>query len=282
MYEDLNLAFEQTLGLLWEMTKITLQGILFDEKSSYLRGPALAPALIRKAYHSNSANYYAEDGTEILPDLFEDKGDYKIDSYFDITDITKSNLALENPILTIGGDHSITYPVIKAIHSRFGKLDILHIDAHGDLYSNFEGDPYSHACPFYNIMKDGLAENLYQVGIRTLNKEQRSNAKKFGVHINEMKDFQSFKMPEFRNPLYLSLDMDALDPAFAPGVSHHEPGGLTTREVIRIIQNINVPLIGADIVEYNPERDINGMTAMVSAKLFREIISKMLANHQGA
>lgn len=258
------------------MTQIALQGILFDEKSSFLRGPALAPPLIRKAYHSHSANYYAENGKLIAPEVFDDKGDFEIDTYFDIERVTLNNLKKGTPLLTFGGDHSITFPVLKAFYSVYGKLDILHIDAHGDLYATFENDPYSHACPFYNIMENGLAENLVQVGIRTLNDEQRAHAKKFGVHINEMKNFQSFSMPNFKNPLYLSLDMDALDPAFAPGVSHHEPGGLSTRQVIQLIQDINVPLIGADIVEYNPTRDINDMTAMVCAKLLREIAGKIL------
>ncbi|MEX0313727.1 MAG: agmatinase [Allomuricauda sp.] len=258
------------------MAKITVQGILYDEKSSFMRGPGLAPPLIREAYHSHSANYYAEDGSLIAPELFEDTGDHDIKDYFDISKTTSKNLEIGNPVITFGGDHSITFPIIQAFHSIHGKLDILHIDAHSDLYENFEGDPYSHACPFYNIMKNGFAENLYQVGIRTLNDTQRANAKKFGVKINEMKDFEAFRMPEFKNPVYLSLDMDALDPAYAPGVSHHEPGGLSTRQVIDIIQKIDVAIVGADIVEYNPTRDINKMTAMVSAKLFKEIAAKML------
>lgn len=258
------------------MTKITLQGILFDEKSSYLKGPALAPPLLREAYHSHSANYYAEDGSFIAPELLDDKGDFEVADYFDIEEFTKNHLKKGIPLLTLGGDHSITFPIIKAFHAVYGTLDILHIDAHGDLYSNFEGDPYSHACPFYNIMKAELVGKLTQVGIRTLNGEQREHAKAFGVEINEMKDLENFLMPQFKNPLYLSLDMDALDPAFAPGVSHHEPGGLSTREVIQLIQKIKVPLVGADIVEYNPTRDINNMTAMVGAKLFREIVAKMV------
>jgi arginase family enzyme len=127
-------------------------------------------------------------------------------------------------------------------------------------------------------MEDGLARQLYQVGIRTLNKHQREQAEKFGVQILEMQEFHIDKIPKFTRPIYLSLDMDALDPAFAPGVSHHEPGGLTTREVLKIIQRINVPILGADIVEYNPERDIHGMTAMVCAKFLKEIAAKVLEN----
>ncbi len=258
------------------MKKITLQGILFDEKSSFLKGPGLAPPLIREAYHSDSSNYYAENGRFINPEIIDDKGDFLISHYFDIEKITSKNLSDQNSLLTLGGDHSITFPIIKAINSFYGKVDILHIDAHSDLYNELNGDPYSHACPFYHIMEKKLAENLYQVGIRTLNDIQRQNATKFGVDIYEMEDFESFRMPFFKNPLYLSLDIDALDPAFAPGVSHHEPGGFTTRQLLKIIQNINVPLIGADIVEYNPKRDINNITAMVCGKLLKEIASKMI------
>ena len=258
------------------MSKITLQGFLYDEKSSHKTGPSLAPPLIRKAYHSHSANYYAENGMEILSDYFEDTGDFEIQDYFEIESITHKHLNKGLPILTLGGDHSITYPILKAFHKKYGQISILHIDAHSDLYPNFEGDPYSHACPFFNIMKNGLCNHLTQVGIRTLNDVQRKNASKFGVTVVEMKEFETFEMPKFQNPIYLSLDIDALDPTFAPGVSHHEPGGFSTRQVLTIIQSITVPILGADIVEYNPTRDINGMTAMVCAKLLKEIAAKML------
>lgn len=259
------------------MKKITLQGMLYDEKSSHLRGPALAPPLIRKAYHSDSANYFAENGTEILPILWEDKGDFTIQNYFDIEKITTRNLTSELPLITLGGDHSITYPLLNAHFKKYGPVDILHIDAHADLYDNFEGDPYSHACPFARIMENKLANRLVQIGIRTLSKHQKEQADGYGVEIIQMKDFDLNNLPVFKNPLYLSLDMDGLDPAFAPGVSHHEPGGLSTREVLHIIQSINVPILGADIVEYNPTRDINEMTAMVSAKLLKEIAAKILS-----
>ena len=258
--------------------KITLQGILYDEKSSFLRGPEMAPPEIRAAYHSSSANYYAENGMEISPDVFEDKGDFKIIQHTDIESITLSNLIKNIPIITLGGDHSITFPIVKAVHHNYGPIDILHIDSHGDLYDSFDGDPYSHASPFARIMENGLSQRLVQIGIRTLNEHQRQQAKLFNVEIIEMKDFDLHKLPIFKKPIYLSLDIDALDPAFAPGVSHQEPGGLSTREVLHIIHSIQVPIVGADIVEYNPKRDLNKMTAMVSAKLLKEIAGKMLEN----
>jgi len=81
---------------------------------------------------------------------------------------------------------------------------------------------------------------------------------------------------DFDGPVYLSLDLDVLDPAFAPGISHHEPSGFSTREVLKIIQNLNAPLVGADLVEFNPRRDPVGITAMLAAKLLKEIAAKML------
>lgn len=259
---------------------VLLQGILFDEKSSFLRGPAKAPPEIRAAYHSSSANYFAENGLEVSPETFEDKGDFKIDEYFEIERITSANIKKNTPIITLGGDHSISYPVIKALYQEYGAIDILHIDAHGDLYDSFDGDRYSHACPFARIMEDKLAQRLVQIGVRTLNTHQREQATRFGVEIIEMKDLNLQKLPIFKKPLYLSVDIDALDPSCAPGVSHQEPGGMILREMLHIIQAIEVPIIGADIVEYNPERDINKMTAMVCAKIFREILSKIVANNK--
>ncbi len=91
-----------------------------------------------------------------------------------------------------------------------------------------------------------------------------------------MKDFNYDFITTLQSPLYISLDLDVLDPAFAPGISHHEPGGMTIRELIKLIQDIAVPVVGADIVEYNPARDLNNMTPMVAYKLFKEFVYKML------
>ncbi len=258
------------------MSKIIIQGILFDEKSSYQQGPKKAPKLIREALHCGSSNLYTEDLVSIDNDSIQDKGDFEISDYFDIEKITSKQLNSGAKILTLGGDHSITYPVIKAHHENYPKLDILHIDAHCDLYDSFEGDPHSHACPFARIMENGFAVKLVQVGIRTLNPHQKEQAEKFGVEIHQMKDLDLSAVPKFENPLYISLDMDGFDPAYAPGVSHHEPGGLTSRQVLDLIQSIDTEVVGADIVEYNPVRDYQNMTAFLAAKMMKEILGKML------
>jgi arginase len=258
------------------MAEIIIQGIEFDEKSSYQQGPKLAPPLIRKALHSGSLNLFAENGTSIENDKIQDKGDFKISNYFDIETITQKHLDTNSKIFTLGGDHSITYPIIKAHHNKYPKLDILHIDAHADLYDNFEGDKYSHACPFARIMENGFAIRLVQVGIRTLNTHQAEQAEKFEVEVHQMKNLDLSKISEFKNPLYISLDMDGFDPAFAPGVSHHEPGGLSSRQVIDLIQNLKANVVGADIVEYNPKKDFKEMTAFLAAKMMKEILAKMM------
>ena len=258
------------------MKKIIIQGLLWDEKSSFLKGPSEAPPKIRKVLHNGSSNLYGENGISIDTENIIDNGDYKISEYQDIYQITKSNLNNSNSLLTLGGDHSITYPIVKALNEAKGSFHILHFDAHTDLYDSFEGDKFSHACPFARICEEGLCSSLTQIGIRTLNSHQRDQAKKYDVHVIEMKDFDSQMEFSFDGPVYISLDIDAIDPAYAPGVSHHEPGGLTSRDVMTMIQRLKSPIIGADIVEYNPSRDIHDMTAALCAKMMKELLSMML------
>jgi arginase family enzyme len=110
-----------------------------------------------------------------------------------------------------------------------------------------------------------------QVGIRTLERRQRAQAERFGVEIIPMRTFSPYAVPILEGPLYVSIDLEGLDPAVAPGGSPHEPGGLTVRESLHVLHAQRAPLVGADVVELNPDRDINGMTATVAAKLVREL-----------
>jgi arginase len=261
---------------------IKIIGIPYDNNSSFLKGPAMAPARIRWMDKDGSANAFAENGMEIKEGLaYEDAGNISFDDIrpekaFDTIKKSISQLlAADHKIISLGGDHSVSYPVIDAFTDKYKKLHVLHLDAHGDLYDNFDNNPFSHASPFARIMEQGKVQSLTQVGIRTLTTHQQEQAKKFGVTVIEMKNFNYDFIKTLSFPLYISLDLDVLDPAFAPGVSHHEPGGLSTRELLHIIQQVNVPVAGADIVEYNPVRDINNMTAMVAYKMMKELISKM-------
>lgn len=256
--------------------QLSVQGICYDEKSSYLQGAAQAPELIRKALQSGSMNDFTELGTEIRWNEIEDRGDFKPESYFDIEKRALQTLEEKPLMFSWGGDHSISYPLIKAVAEKYGKLDILHIDAHGDLYDDFEGDRYSHACPFARIMEDGLASRLVQVGIRALNPHQWAQVEKFGVEVHEARHCEGLRLSPFQHPVYISLDLDGLDPAYAPGVSHHEPGGLSTRQVLDLIHQVQGRVVGADLVEYNPSRDHQDMTAFLAAKLTKELIGRML------
>ena len=262
------------------MADVTLQGIRFDAKSSFLQGAADAPPAIRSVLYSGAGNFFTENHLNLEETTLDDMGDFIINSYFDIEEITLQNITKGVPLFTIGGDHSITYPIVKAIVKTYGSIDILHIDAHTDLYDEFEGDKYSHACPFARIMEDKLAVRLVQVGIRTMTRHHKDQIERFGVDVREMRDLSLDNISKFDNPLYISLDMDGLDPAYAPGVSHHEPGGLTSRQVIDLINQINSPIIGADIVEYNPNRDNHEVTASLAAKLLKEIWCKMVETNQ--
>jgi arginase len=261
---------------------ITLLGIPYDGSSSFLRGAAGGPAAIRAALHSESSNSWNEDEQDVLP-LLEDAGDLALAGVNDPRPLIEARVDTlmrsgATPLL-IGGDHSITWPIVRAVRRELPRLTILHLDAHPDLYDALDGDRGSHGSPFARIMEEGLANHLVQCGVRTINRHQREQAVRFGVEIHTMRSGIEAMITAARRlegPVYLSLDLDVLDPAFAPGVSHPEPGGLSTREVIRILQAIpRDRLVAADIVELNPVNDLRDLTARVGAKLVKEIVGRL-------
>ncbi|MCG8432406.1 MAG: agmatinase [Gammaproteobacteria bacterium] len=264
--------------------KLALIGICSDQNSSFARGAAKAPAAIRAALHNGASNLTSETGVSLSANpRFTDVGDRKIkndvDAFMGIEGYISEMLNDGALPLILGGDHAITYPIMRAVSHYHGELNILHFDAHPDLYDELDGNRLSHGSPFARIMEEGLAKRLVQIGIRTLNAHQKEQARRFNVEVHELKSFEinSFK-PDFTGPIYISFDVDAIDPAYAPGVSHLEPGGLSVRDAISVIHKIQAPIVGADIVEYNPERDVNNMTAVVAAKLVKEIGAKILLN----
>jgi arginase len=264
----------------------TVLGIPLDVNSSYLRGAAEAPAKIREALRCDASNKWTELGVDLgAVGAFSDAGDLPLNDSpekveADFAEIERAVSGLlekgECPV-SLGGDHSVTYPIVKAFARRYPGLTIVHFDAHPDLYDEFEGSRVSHACPFARIMEKQLAERLVQVGIRTINGHQREQAARFGVEVVEMRALPAYDRLKIDGPVYVSFDMDVLDPAFAPGISHREPGGMTVREAIAHLHAIEGTMVGADIVEYNPGQDASGMTATVAAKILKEILGKMIA-----
>ena len=256
-----------------------LVGVPFDANSSYLRGAAGAPAVIRSAFHSSSSNYWSELGVDLGAEgIYEDAGDLQLrdDSFAQIESSVGGLMDRGLRPLSLGGDHSITFPLVRAVSKRVPDLAILHFDAHPDLYDDFENNRHSHASPFARIMEEKVAKRLLQVGIRTLNRHQREQAERFGVEIIEMRNVPALEKMKVQGPVYISFDMDVLDPAFAPGISHREPGGMSVREAITHLHAIKGHVVGADLVEFNPAQDVSNVTAMVAAKLVKELLGIMI------
>lgn len=260
---------------------VALLGVPFDEKSCYLRGAAKGPQAVRAASTSKAINPWTELGVNLEEEtVLSDLGDVDVSGNYEevflrlekkVSEILSKNAV---PVV-MGGDHSISYPVVRAFAGKYKPLDILHFDSHPDLYEELYGDRFSHACPFARIMEEGLARNLVQVGIRAATGEHREKAVRYGIRMIEMKDIGEALSLKFSHPLYISFDMDALDPAFAPGVSHHEPGGLSTRQAIDILHSLAANIVGMDVVEVNPERDVSGITAAAAVKIIMEVVGKI-------
>ena len=258
----------------------TFIGIPWDAHSSFLRGAAAAPPLVRRALFSPASNLWTELGVDLgTPGRLADAGDIGIPDTAEAPGIIEEAIARlmgdGGAPLAIGGDHAVTYPVLRALGRRVPGLTILHVDAHPDLYDEFEGNRLSHACPFARIMEEGLAARLVQAGIRTMNGHQREQARRFGVETIDMRAWAAGIRPDLAGPIYVSIDLDGIDPAFAPGVSHREPGGLSVRDVIGLVHALPSSPVGADIVEFNPAQDPSGVTAHVAAKLAKELAGRM-------
>src|SRR5215203_4354044 len=190
-----------------ERAKLALIGIRYDENSSFTKGAADAPPQIRAALRSDAWNLTSENGTDLSGDaIFFDAGD--------IEPVQGSEMSalIENSIhtliadglapISLGGDHSITYPIVRAFARKYQNLSLLHFDAHPDIYDSYQGNRNSHASPFARIMEQGLVKRLVQVGIRTFTADQRAQVKKFGVESIEMRHVTADLQLEFDSPVY--------------------------------------------------------------------------------
>jgi agmatinase len=264
-------------------TRLGFLGICDDTQSSFLRGPAEAPESIRRAYDGRCYNATSESGVDLTSSVI-DLGDLRPGSHWKasaeqyrarIAEILKDGIT---PFVA-GGDHAVTVPVVEAYSMLDRPLHVIQIDAHPDLYPDFEGNGDSHACTGARLLEMRHVQSLTQLGIRTLSQEQRRNAERFP---DRLRIFEAQRLeresPDLSHipagaPLFLTVDMDGFDPAFAPGVSHPVPGGLTARQVLSLIQRGHWTLVGMDVVEVNPLRDLQSMTAILAARLLHEGIA---------
>lgn len=259
---------------------VAILGFPTDSNSSFKRGPAKAPPEIRAEIFSPGSNSFTESGLDLSREgVVRDYGDVALtESERDldtIEDAIASHLDAGRRVLSLGGDHSVTYPIVRAYAKRFPNLRIVHFDAHPDLYPEFNGNRYSHASPFARILEDTSVAGLVQIGIRTMSERQQHVATKHGVRVFSPSQLDSALEALPEGNVYVSLDLDGLDPAFAPGVSHREPGGLTVREVLHLVRRIPGNVVGADVVELNPDEDFRGATATVAAKFAKEFVDRI-------
>ena len=261
--------------------KLALIGVADDTQSTFLPGPAEAPARVRAAYDGLCFNSTTESGVD-LEGQVADHGDLH-----PLSDWSASARRYEERIrelvrggatpFIVGGDHAITIPVVQALSEIGEKVHVVQIDAHPDIYPDFEGNPNSHACTGARVLEMDHVASLTQLGIRTLNAAQHGIVERHAgrLHILTARDTASDELPHpphvpADGPVYLTLDIDGIDPAFAPGVSHPVPGGLSSRQVLTFIQTFACRLVGMDVVEINPSRDVNDQTSILGARLLHE------------
>ncbi|MHA1945519.1 MAG: agmatinase [Candidatus Hodarchaeales archaeon] len=272
-------------------------GIPWDISSSYRIGSAKAPAKIRAATTGELYNPYTEQGLNIQDKwkIF-DCGDIKISTNKESEvkeQVVKTLEPLSGKIknfLFLGGDHLATYFSVCALTklNAFSdkKIGIIYLDSHPDLYNDYKGDPYSHACVLRRILDESpiSPENICQVGIRAATPDQLEFIEKTGISMvstdeilrKGIKSITGEITEMFKDSVdlvYLSIDLDVLDPAFVPGIGNPEPGGLSTAQLIQIVKNMNsLPAFSFDIVEYNPNYDNNQITAFTAAKIIKETL----------
>ena len=249
--------------------------------STFHRGTEAGPARMWQVLFDGASNLTTESGVDLaarsdwqdLHTVDVPPGQAGFDT---VHRAVSSRLMDGKTLLHLGGDHGITYPIVAAHADQYPDLTIVHLDAHPDLYDVFEGNRLSHACPFARILEGGHCRRLVQIGIRAANDHQQRQAERFGVET-----FEAWRLPHIADlglepPIYVSLDLDVFDPAHAPGVAHHEPGGVTPRTVFDLLRELS-GVVGADVVELNPERDHADVTAALAAKCCKELLACLIA-----
>lgn len=179
--------------------------------------------------------------------------------------------------LGLGGEHLVSWPIIRQAYGKYPELAVIHIDAHTDLREHYEGEPLSHSTPIRKAADLIGGKNIYSFGIRSGMQEEFAWAKE-NIHLHKFDVLEPLRkeLPSLSGrPVYVTIDIDVLDPAFAPGTGTAEAGGITSKELLAAIHEIarsDVQVIGADIVEVAPVYDHSEQTAIVASKLVREIL----------
>ncbi len=262
---------------------IVILGIPMDYTASNIPGSRFAPKKVREL--SLTLENYSPILSGTIDSKFHDAGDLVLPwgnlnkSLALIENISNKFIIDGKKIISIGGDHLITLPIVSQYVKKYPNITVIHIDAHTDLRDEWSNETYSHATVIkrvYELIEEG---NLYQFGIRSGSFEEFEFAKEH-THLFKNDVLEPLKkvIGSFKNkPIYLTIDIDILDPAFAPGTGYLEAGGISSRELLDSIYLIisQLDVVGVDLVEVCPPTDISDRTSAIAAKLIREIIIGM-------
>lgn len=266
-----------------EASTAVLYGMPMDWTVSFRAGARFGPARIREAslVHEEYSHYLGRELTELT---YYDAGDIPLafgnpqKSVQQIGEFVRQVLALDKFPFGIGGEHLVTWPVVEQIARKYPDLAVLHFDGHADLRPDYEGEELSHASVLYHISQLIGGNNVYQFGIRSMTKEEVTYTKQTGINFFPFDVLQPLQqvLPSLSGrPVYVTIDIDVLDPAHAPGTGTPEPGGITTRELLAAIHAIaasGINVVGADLVEVAPAYDPTEKTPITAAKLIREML----------
>jgi agmatinase len=267
----------------YEESKVVLYGMPMDWTVSYRPGSRFGPARIREV-SIGLEEYSPYLDRELEEVKYFDAGDIPLPfgnpqrSLNIIEDYIDQLLTDGKTPLGMGGEHLVSWPVMKAVAKRYPELAIIHMDAHTDLREEYEGEPLSHSTPIRKIAEHIGPENVYSFGIRSGMKEEFQWAKKNGMHISKFEVLEPLKeiLPKLGGrPVYVTIDIDVLDPAHAPGTGTVDAGGITSKELLASIHEIaksEVNVVGADLVEVAPIYDPSEQTANTASKLIREML----------
>ncbi|GAB7101190.1 agmatinase [Thermobifida fusca] len=274
-------------------TDIAVVGIPFDSGVSYRPGARFGPAAIREASRllrpynpgldvSPFAEVQVADGGDIAVNPFAIK-----EAIATVEASASELLSQGTRLVTLGGDHTIALPLLRAVHRVHGPVALLHFDAHLDTWDTYFGAPYTHGTPFRRAVEEGIldTEALTHVGIRgpLYGKKDLEDDRRFGFGIVTAADVMRRGVDEIADmvrqrignrPLYVSVDIDVLDPAHAPGTGTPEAGGLTSRELLELLRGLaSCNLVGADVVEVSPAYDHAQITATAAAHVAYDLVS---------
>jgi agmatinase len=278
-----------------EEVKAAFLGIPFDDAVTYRPGARFGPMGIRQGsrllrpynqfldtYPFDKLNACDLGDVNVIPGYVLDTMKVIEESVYEV--LTKRRLVT----FISGGDHSITLPVLRAMHKVYGKVNLVHLDSHYDFWDAYWGKKYTHGSWLRRALEEGLLKDVIQAGIRasTFSKEDLEDKERLGVKsftIRELKQKPEEVIKEVNSlegPTYVSFDIDVVDPAFAPGTGTPEVGGLTSFEVIELVRAMRFKrLVGFDVVEVSPPYDVSELTTMLASNLIYEGMSVLSLNY---